>query len=47
MKHLDEVQMTYFQHLLRAWKIALVLLVHGLLPNIWETKASDMLCTHK
>jgi len=31
--------------LLRAWKVAVVLLVHGLLPNIWKTKASELLCT--
>ena len=47
MNHLLEVQMTYFQHLIRAYKIALVLLVHGLFPNIWKTKANELLCTHK
>lgn len=47
MSHLKEMQMTYFQHLYRAWKIALVLVVHGLFPNIWKTKATELLCTHK
>jgi hypothetical protein len=47
MTHLKDVNMTYFQHLIRAWKIAVVLIVHGLFPNIWQTKASDMLCNHK
>jgi len=32
---------------LRAWKIAFTLLVHGLFPNIWKTKASDMLCKER
>jgi len=32
---------------LRAWKIAFILLVHGLFPNIWKTKASDMLCIER
>lgn len=45
--HLHEVGYGYFQHLYRAWKIAFVLLVHGLLPNIWRTKASDALCKER
>lgn len=36
--------MTYWQHFKRAWTIAAVLLVHGVFPNIWKTKASDLLC---
>ena len=44
MKHLDDVDMTYFQHMRHAWSIAFVLLVHGLIPCIWETKAKDKLC---
>lgn len=47
MSHLNDTQMTYFQHLRRAYKIAFVLIVHGLFPNIWKTKASEMMCTHK
>ena len=46
-KHLDDVDMSYLQHLYRAYTIALVLLVHGLLPFIWQTKASDLLCQEK
>jgi hypothetical protein len=46
MSHLEDVNMNYFQHLKRAWSIAFVLLVHGIFPNIWKTKASDMICTH-
>jgi hypothetical protein len=44
MNHLDETGYSYFTHLRRAWTIAFICLVHGLLPNIWETKASDLLC---
>jgi hypothetical protein len=47
MSHLNDVQMTYFQHLRRAYKIAVVLLVHGLFPNVWKTKAHELLCAHK
>lgn len=47
MGHLGDVKMSYWQHWQRAWSIAFVLLVHGLMPNIWQTKASEMLCdTH-
>jgi len=45
--HLNEVGYGYFQHLYRAWKIAFTLLVHGIFPNIWKTKASDMLCKER
>lgn len=47
MNHLDEVKMTYTQHLVRAFKVAFILIVHGLFPNIWKTKARDMLCENK
>ncbi len=47
-KHLDEVGMTYLQHMARAWKYAFKLLlaalagfIHGILPNLFETTASD------
>jgi len=36
--------MSYFGHLLRAWKWAFILIVHGLFPNIWKTKVSDEIC---
>jgi len=44
MSHLQDVDMSYGQHLKRAWLIAFVLLVHGLVPNVWKTKATEMLC---
>ena len=43
MDHLEETNKGYFEHLLGAWKIAFILLVHGLLPNVWRYKASDTL----
>jgi len=46
MKHLEDNGFTYFQHLCRAWKISFVLFVHGLFPFIWETKASELLCSN-
>lgn len=41
--HLKETNKGYFEHLLGAWKVAFILLVHGLLPNVWEDRASDLL----
>jgi hypothetical protein len=46
MSHLSDTGYGYFEHLLRAWKIAGVLLVHGLVPSIWKTKASEMICVN-
>lgn len=43
MNHLEEEGYTYFSHLKRAWGIAFVLLVHGLFPNIWTSKAKCMI----
>ena len=43
MDHLRETGKGYFEHLLGAWKVAFILLVHGLLPNVWRYKASDEL----
>ena len=47
MSHLNEVGYGYFQHLYRAWRIAFILVVHGLFPNVWKTKASDLLCKER
>jgi hypothetical protein len=44
MQHLKDVNMSYFEHLIRAWKIAGILIIHGLYPDIWKTKASEYLC---
>lgn len=43
MSHLKEINENYFQHLWFAWRVAFVLLVHGLLPFVWEQKASEMM----
>jgi hypothetical protein len=45
VNHLNEIDKTYFQHLVGAWKVAFILLVHGLLPNVWKHKASEEICT--
>ena len=47
MSHLNEIGRNYFEHLFYAWKYAFVLFVHGLLPNVWKTKASDELCKER
>ena len=43
LKHLESIQETYFEHLWFAWKVAFVLIVHGLLPWVWAFKASDLM----
>jgi hypothetical protein len=43
MSHLKESGMTYYQHLYRAWKVAFILVVHGVLPCVWKNKASEIL----
>jgi hypothetical protein len=43
MKHLKEVNETYLEHLVFAWSVAIVLIVHGLCPFVWEDKASNMI----
>lgn len=45
MNHLKENNVSYFQHLRFAWSVAFILLVHGVFPNVWQTKASDILCS--
>ena len=47
MSHLSDNGFGYFDHLIRAWKIAFILIVHGVFPFIWETKASDEMCKNK
>jgi len=43
-RHLQEQQMSYWQHLMFAWRMALVLIVHGLVPSVWTTYVSDHIC---
>jgi len=47
MDHLKDNNISYINHLLRAWKWAFVLIIHGLFPFIWETKVSDEICKNK
>jgi len=49
-RHLVDVDLSYFQHMFRAWgfaydafKIMFILKVHAILPFIWEHKASEKL----
>jgi len=42
--HLQDNHISYFSHLIRAWRWAFILLVHGIFPNIWKTKVSDEMC---
>lgn len=46
MSHLEDVNMSYVKHFCRAYKVAFILIVHGIFPNIWKTKASDII-NHK
>lgn len=41
--HLKEAGETYFEHLRFAWSVAFVLFVHGLLPSVWQYKATEMM----
>ena len=40
-QHLKDTNISYTRHLLHAWRMSFILLVHGLIPSIWETKVSD------
>ena len=46
MSHLHDTGFSYLRHLYRAWSIAFVLVIHGLFPNVWQNKASNMLETN-
>jgi len=47
--HLSKSNLSYFQHMFRAWgfaydafKIVAILKVHAILPFVWETRASEL-----
>jgi len=40
-QHLKDTNMSYTKHLYCAWRFAFILFIHGIIPSIWETKASD------
>lgn len=44
MSHLRDVNMSYFEHLVFAWKTAGALIIHGICPGVLVTYASDRLC---
>ena len=44
MNHLNTIGMGYFMHLFHACRVAFILIIHGLFPNIWEWKASELIC---
>lgn len=43
ISHLEWIDETYFEHMRFAWSVAFVMFVHGLLPWVWQFKASDMM----
>ena len=43
MRHLTDIQESYWEHLFFAVSVAFVLVVHGLFPWVWVMKASDMM----
>jgi len=47
MKHLDEANMGYFEHLWFSWTTALGLIIHGIFPMILTTWASDRLVAQR
>ena len=47
MGHLADNNIGYWRHLFRAWRWAAILLVHGVLPEVWRTRVSDEICQRK
>lgn len=43
MKHLEDINETYLEHLWFAVSVAFVFIVHGLFPWAWKTKGTDMI----
>lgn len=44
MSHLKENNISYVTHLYRAWRWAIILLIHGIFPNVFKTTVSDEIC---
>ena len=44
MNHLKENNVSYFNHLLRCWRWAIILIIHGIYPNVFKTTVSDEIC---
>lgn len=47
MNHLDNVKMSYFEHLTFAWLMGIALLIHGVFPTVLTTYASDKMAKFK
>jgi hypothetical protein len=47
MSHLQDNNISYFEHLYRAWRWSLILFIHGIFPEIWKTKVSDEIKSKK
>ena len=47
MKHLEEIQMGYFEHLYHAWSMAFALLVHGIIPPLFTHYVRDKMYWHE
>ena len=44
MSHLKENNIGYIAHLIRAWRWAVILLIHGIFPELFKTTVSDEIC---
>jgi len=47
MKHLEEIQMGYFEHLCHAWSMAFALLIHGILPPLFTHYVKNKMYWHE
>jgi hypothetical protein len=47
MKHLEEIQMGYFEHLYHAWSMAFALLVHGIFPSLFTHYVRNKMYWHE
>ena len=43
IQHLEWINESYFEHLRFAWSVAFVMIVHGLLPWVWQFRATEMM----
>lgn len=47
MSHLKENNIGYVKHLYRCLRWALILVIHGVYPNVFKTTVSDEICNGK
>lgn len=43
INHLEWIDESYFEHMRFAWSVAFVMFVHGLMPWVWQFKATEMM----